>query len=123
MGWRKKFDYVVDEFIEKLMQLREERNMSQKDLAISSGITRRMIGGYERGETHPSLVALHALADGLDCEVSEFFPTDGQVQFSLDHLEEVQGSVRKTIEALTELDEVLEATKRRSGHGNLTNDD
>ena len=45
--------------------LRKEKNWSQTDLATKSGVSREMIGKYERGEAVPSIEAAKKIADAF----------------------------------------------------------
>jgi transcriptional regulator with XRE-family HTH domain len=45
--------------------LRAARGMSQEDLAFVTGMHRTYVGGVERGERNPSLVALARVASAL----------------------------------------------------------
>ena len=51
---------------ERLIQLKTERKLLQKDIAKGSGIALRTYQYYERGEREPSASALIALADYFD---------------------------------------------------------
>jgi transcriptional regulator with XRE-family HTH domain len=45
--------------------LRAARGMSQEDLAFVTGMHRSYVGGVERGERNPSLIALSRVAAAL----------------------------------------------------------
>ena len=45
--------------------LRASRGMSQEDLAFVTGMHRTYVGGVERGERNPSLIALSRVASAL----------------------------------------------------------
>jgi transcriptional regulator with XRE-family HTH domain len=45
--------------------LRASRGMSQEDLAFVTGMHRSYVGGVERGERNPSLIALSRVASAL----------------------------------------------------------
>jgi transcriptional regulator with XRE-family HTH domain len=52
--------------ITKIMaDLRKEKNWSQTDLATNSGVSREMIGKYERGDAVPSIEAAKKIADAF----------------------------------------------------------
>jgi transcriptional regulator with XRE-family HTH domain len=51
--------------------IREERQLSQEELSLRSGVHRNYIGGIERAERQPSVTALARLAEILDVSPSE----------------------------------------------------
>ncbi len=59
--------------MDELRRLRELRGITQKDLAISVGIDPSSLNQIEKGRRAPSFHTLTALADGLGCEVRDFF--------------------------------------------------
>lgn len=46
--------------------LRKEKDWSQTELATKSGVSREMIGKYERGEAVPSIEAAKKIADAFE---------------------------------------------------------
>ena len=46
--------------------LRKGKNLSQTELATKSGVSREMIGKYERGEAIPSIEAAKKIADAFE---------------------------------------------------------
>lgn len=58
---------------EKLRQLRNERNISQRDLAKLSGLSPNSVSLIERDETSPSVATLQSLAAALNVRMSYFF--------------------------------------------------
>lgn len=53
-------------FGERLKELRIERNMSQMDLALATGISQSAIAKWELGKTEPTATALILLAKFFD---------------------------------------------------------
>jgi transcriptional regulator with XRE-family HTH domain len=51
--------------------IRQERGVSQEDLAWKARIDRAHVGGIERGEENPSLTNVFKLADALEIRASE----------------------------------------------------
>lgn len=51
------------EFPSRLRRLRERRRMNRKVLGECCGLSKNMIGMYERGEKEPSIKALVEIAD------------------------------------------------------------
>lgn len=58
-------------FPSKLVRLRADAGMTQRDLAKASGISLPQIGRYEMGTSKPRMTALVKLASALGCEVSD----------------------------------------------------
>lgn len=81
--------------------LRDKKNWSQADLATHSGVSRVMIGKYERGETVPSIDAAKKIADALEV--------------SLDHLVGegmYNGFDKKTLQRFKDLQHLEDAKKQ-----------
>ena len=58
---------------EKLRNLRNERNISQRDLARLAGLSPNSISLIERDETSPSVATLQSLAAALNVRMAYFF--------------------------------------------------
>ena len=56
-------------FSVRLCELRVRKNLDKKTLAELCGLSKDMIGQYERGERQPSAKSLMALADYFDVSV------------------------------------------------------
>ena len=50
----------------KITELRKQKNLSQSDFAREVGVSREMIGRYERGEVMPSIEVAKKIADALE---------------------------------------------------------
>jgi transcriptional regulator with XRE-family HTH domain len=61
---------------EKLRQLRNERNISQRNLARMAGLSPNSISLIERDETSPSVATLQSLASSLNIRMSYFFENE-----------------------------------------------
>lgn len=57
------------EIIEKLVKVRIESNLTQKELAKKCGIKQSNISRLERGKSNPSIKFLQKVADSLDCDL------------------------------------------------------
>lgn len=57
----------------KLKVLRAERNLTQQELAIMVGVTRKTINVIEAGNYAPSIVLALSLAKALGTSVEELF--------------------------------------------------
>ncbi len=64
---------VRENFGKSVRKLRREREMSQEELANICGLDRSYIGGVERGERNPSLVAIEKIALALSVPISVLF--------------------------------------------------
>jgi transcriptional regulator with XRE-family HTH domain len=85
-----------------IADLRKEKKLSQTDLANKSGVSREMIGKYERDEAVPSIEAAKKIADSLDVSL-DFLVGEG-VNSKFD---------KKTLKRLNEL-EHLETDKKNT---------
>ena len=84
-----------------IAELREEKNWSQTDLADNSGVSRVMIGKYERGEASPSIEAAKKIADAF--EVSMDYLVGEGVNVTFD---------KQTLNRLKDLEELDESKKQ-----------
>jgi transcriptional regulator with XRE-family HTH domain len=50
----------------KIAELRKQKNLSQTDFAKEVGVSREMIGRYERDEVMPSIEVAKKMADALE---------------------------------------------------------
>ncbi|USZ67149.1 helix-turn-helix transcriptional regulator [Halorussus salilacus] len=57
----------------RLPELRDERGLSQADLAADVDVTRQTINAIERGRYDPSLELAFKLADRFDCRIEDVF--------------------------------------------------
>lgn len=58
---------------QRIKQIREQKSMSQKDLAYSSDLDRSYIASVENGQRNISIVNIEKIAIALDVSVQEFF--------------------------------------------------
>lgn len=63
-------------FAEKLKQIRQNRDLSQEELALLCGIDRTYIGRIERLERKPTIVILDKIANGLGMKLKELLDFD-----------------------------------------------
>lgn len=59
-------DWLRAAFGRLLKELREERGLSQSQLALDSGLDQTFVSLLERGQRQPTLITLFALCDALD---------------------------------------------------------
>ncbi len=75
--FKTEWDKLEPEFqiIRALIKIRNEKNISQKQLAKLTGINQADISRIENGNANPSLRTLQRLADGLGMKLKlEFIP-------------------------------------------------
>jgi transcriptional regulator with XRE-family HTH domain len=63
----------IEQFSLVLRQLREERGMSQEQLAEKADLNRSYLGEVERGQAIPSLITVSKLASALEVRLSSMF--------------------------------------------------
>ena len=85
-----------------ITELRKAKDWSQTDLSGKSGVSREMIGKYERGEAVPSIEAAKKIADAF--EVSLDYLVGEGVNSKFD---------RRTLKRLQDL-ELLEEDKKKT---------
>jgi transcriptional regulator with XRE-family HTH domain len=104
----------------RMTDTRKEKNWSQTDLANESGVSREMIGKYERGEAAPSIDAAKKIADALgvslDYLVGEGINSklDKQALKRLQDLELLEDDKKKTLFDL--IDTYIRDAKTRKAH-------
>jgi transcriptional regulator with XRE-family HTH domain len=64
---------VQKQFGTRMRALRQQRVISQEELAFSCKLDRTYIGSVERGERNISLVNIHTVAAALGVSPREFF--------------------------------------------------
>lgn len=80
-------------FGEKLKELREERNLSQKELGDKmGGITQQTIAQYEKKETVPKFETVSKIADALEINPNVFYSDFSQSV--ADDSEEIGGKIK-----------------------------
>ncbi len=66
-------DDIKRRFGERLRALRQERDLSQEELAFKAGLHRTYLSSTERGERNIALVNIHRLARALEVDIVELF--------------------------------------------------
>ena len=56
----------MDRIVTKIKKLREERGLTQVDVANAVGVNYRTIGQYERGVNEPDIATIKKLCDFFD---------------------------------------------------------
>ena len=60
-----------------IRRLRFEKNMTQEELALRTGVSRQTIMSIERGQTNPSVLLAYKIAAALSTPVTEVFQMEG----------------------------------------------
>lgn len=60
---------MADEFPERLRRLRERERMDRKKLGECCGLSKNVIGKYERGERKPTASSLEKISDFFDVTI------------------------------------------------------
>jgi len=58
---------------QRIRELRKSKNMSQEQLAFSSGLSRQYIADVERGARNIAIVNIQKIAKALEIPLSEVF--------------------------------------------------
>ena len=64
----------------QIRELRRAAGYSQESFALSIGMARSYYGGVERGERNIAALNLIRIADALDVEVGQLFPSIRELQ-------------------------------------------
>ncbi len=70
--------------------LRDEKGLSQSDLADKSGVSRVMIGKYERGEAVPSIAKAKCIADTFEVSLDFLVGEGDYAKFDKKNLKRLQ---------------------------------
>lgn len=62
-----------------IRRLRFERNMTQEELALRTGVSRQTIMSIERGRTNPSILLAYKIAEALAVDVNLVFSIEGKL--------------------------------------------
>jgi putative transcriptional regulator len=60
-----------------IRRLRFEKNMTQEELALRTGVSRQTIMSIERGQTNPSVLLAYKIAAALSVSVVDVFQMEG----------------------------------------------
>ena len=85
-----------------LVRLRKEKNWSQSDLAEKTGVSRVIIGRYERNEALPSIEVAKNIAEAFQISMDQLIGDGQNMNFD-----------KKTLSRLQEL-ELLEPEKKKT---------
>lgn len=77
-----------------MAELRKLKNLSQTDFAKTVGVSREMIGRYERGEVMPSIEIAKKVADALEVSLDYLVGEGRNAKFdrqTVKRLEDIEG--------------------------------
>ena len=74
-----------------LKSMRENRNLTAKDLAENAGVSAAMISRIESGQVSPSISTLSALSEALDVPMVSFFRDTATDHVDFTHVKAGQG--------------------------------
>lgn len=73
------------EFGKRIFYLRNEKKLSQEELAFRCGINKNYLSDIERGQRNPTLKIIQKIAVGLDIELYELFIGISKNSYFLKH--------------------------------------
>lgn len=85
-----------------ISDLRDAKEWSQSELATKSGISRVMIGKYERGEAMPSIEAAYKIAQAFEVSLDYLVGESTNALFD-----------KRTVQRLHEIEELSPAIKEK----------
>ncbi|MEK7218858.1 MAG: helix-turn-helix transcriptional regulator [Patescibacteria group bacterium] len=62
-----------------IRRLRFDRNMTQEELALRTGVSRQTIMSIERGRTNPSVLLAYKISAALEAPLTEVFSMEGKL--------------------------------------------
>lgn len=65
--------------LNNIRRIRFERNMTQEELALRTGVSRQTIMSIERGRTNPSVLLAYKIAAALGTDITEVFTMEGKL--------------------------------------------
>ena len=63
-----------------IRRLRFDRNMTQEELALRTGVSRQTIMSIERGQTNPSVLLAFKISTALESPLTEVFWMEGSLE-------------------------------------------
>jgi transcriptional regulator with XRE-family HTH domain len=73
MDVEKRYTIEIQDFGARLRKIREQKNLSQLDLEMKSGLNRTEISRIENGQKNIEFFTLVKLAEALDVRLEELF--------------------------------------------------
>ena len=110
----------MDKIAITIANLRKEKGWSQTDLADKSGVSREMVGKYERGKAIPSVDAAKKIADAFEVSLDYLVGEGIHAAFdkkTVARLQEIQNMDAKSKDHLFSIiDAVLRDYKTRQAY-------
>ncbi|MEO0126463.1 MAG: helix-turn-helix transcriptional regulator [candidate division WOR-3 bacterium] len=97
---------ILVKFGQRVRQLREDKNLSQEQLAEKADLHPTFIGKIERAEINPSIITLEKIARAFNIPLSQLlsFPEDKQIVSSkLEALAEALGKALKELQIAVDI--------------------
>lgn len=94
-----------------ITELRKQKNWSQTDLATKSGLSRVMIGKYERGEASPSIDAAKKMADAFEVSL-DYLAGKTSIELSESTLSRLREVTQLPSEEQSQIFKVMDALVR-----------
>ena len=73
MDVQKRYNVEIEAFGKRLRQIREQKNLSQLDLEMQSGLNRTEISRIENGQKNIEFFTIVKLAEALGVTLDDFF--------------------------------------------------
>jgi transcriptional regulator with XRE-family HTH domain len=73
-----------------ISDLRKQKEWNQTELATASGVSREMIGKYERGDAVPSIEAAKKIADAFDVSMDFLIGEGAHASFDKKNIKRLQ---------------------------------
>jgi len=100
----------MDKIAITIANLRKEKGWSQTDLSDKSGVSREMVGKYERGKAIPSVDAAKKIADAFDVSLDYLVGEGINAAFdkkTVNRLQEIQSMDSKSKDNLFNIIDVV----------------
>lgn len=97
---------------QRIIALRKENNWSQSDLAKKIGVSRVIIGKYERNDAHPSIDIAKKIADAFDVTLDYLVGEGQNATFDKNILARIEAIVKMDSNTKNNLFSIIDAVIR-----------
>lgn len=66
-------NFLKNKFCKRLKELRQEKNLLQKDIAVSIGVAVSTYANWEQGRTEPDICDIYHLISFFEIDANELF--------------------------------------------------